>query len=218
MASFGAIILAGGKAARLGGADKPGLVVGGRSLLAWAVAAAVDAGAAPVVIVGPSQAGLDGPARFVREEPPGGGPVPALRRGLAELDTEWVAVLAADLPFLRASQLRTLLTAAAAPGGAVLVDEDGRPQWLIGCWRTGALRRAADGYAGMSLGGLLGPLAPARVAVRAAGPAPWADCDTEEDLRLARQAVAAPGTTTLRSGSPAANRRIWSAANRAASG
>jgi molybdopterin-guanine dinucleotide biosynthesis protein A len=195
---FGIIILAGGRATRLGGADKPGLVVGGQTLLAAVVTAGTEAGARPVVIVGPNRPGItgvrrDGAIRFVREEPPGSGPVPALRRGLAEqgADTEpWVAVVAADLPFLRAAHLRALLAAAAEAGrdGAVLADDAGRAQWLAGCWRTGALRRAAAGYEGSSLHGLLAPLRPVSVSLPPSPgePPPWLDCDTEQDLRRAR--------------------------------
>jgi len=205
-ASFGMIVLAGGRAARLGGADKPALVVGGRTLLAAVLAAGAGAGARPVIVVGPDRpggpdgggpaAGAPGTLRVVREEPPGAGPVPALRRGLAELAAlhgdagggAWVAVLAADLPFLRAAHLRALLAAAAGHDGAVLTDDEGRPQWLAGCWRAATLRRAADRYAGASLHGLLGPLRPVSVRVPAGPgePPPWLDCDTEADLRRAR--------------------------------
>src|SRR6266516_7706711 len=99
-----AIVLAGGRASRLGGADKPGLVVGGRTLLATAVGAATGAGAGHVVVVGPARTGLASGARatgsscrvvFVREHPPGAGPVAALRRGLADIGAPVVAVLAA---------------------------------------------------------------------------------------------------------------------------
>lgn len=194
--SFGLIILAGGRAARLGGQDKPGLVVGDRTLLASVVRA--GAGARQVIVVGPERPGLDG-VSFVREEPPGAGPVPALKRGLAEASQPWVAVLAADLPFLRAGHLDTLLSAAGAQGvqsGAVLVDAAGRPQWLAGCWRTEALRRAAARYRQDSLRGLLGPLGPALVALTQAPgePPPWLDCDTPQDLRQAR-ALGSDGTT-----------------------
>ncbi|WP_204250989.1 NTP transferase domain-containing protein, partial [Saezia sanguinis] len=44
------IVLAGGRASRMGGVDKPGLVVGGRSMLETALAAA---GAGRTVVVGP---------------------------------------------------------------------------------------------------------------------------------------------------------------------
>jgi molybdopterin-guanine dinucleotide biosynthesis protein A len=222
------IVLAGGRAARLGGADKPGLRVGDRTLLETVVAAGTEAGARPVVVVGPERPGLAGAPRFVREEPPGAGPVPALRRGLGELGrAPWVAVLAADLPFLRAAHLAALLSAAARADGAVLVDGTGREQWLAGCWRAGALRRAAGGYTGASLRGLLGPLRPAHVRLEPGPgePPPWLDCDTDADLRGARdwhtragRQAASPGTTTLRSGSPATNRRTCCTTNWAASG
>jgi choline kinase len=44
---FDAIILAGGRGTRMGGADKPGLVVGGQTLLSSVLAAAAAAGAEP---------------------------------------------------------------------------------------------------------------------------------------------------------------------------
>ena len=191
--SFGVIILAGGRASRLDGQDKPGLVVGDRTIIASVVRAGTDAGARQVIVVGPDRPGLNG-VSFVREEPPGAGPVPALKRGLAEASESWVAVLAADLPFLRAGHLDTLLTAAGDQPGAILVDAAGRPQWLAGCWRTEALRRAAARYQQDSLRGLLGPLAPALVRLTPVpgAPPPWLDCDTPEDLRQAR-ALSGPG-------------------------
>jgi len=184
---FGIIVLAGGRATRLGGRDKPGLVVAGRTLIGAVVAAGTGAGAGQIVVVGPERAGL-GEVSFVREDPPGAGPVPALRRGLAEAWPPWVAVLAADLPFLRPGHLQALLRAAAGHHGAVYADDAGRPQWLAGCWRTEILRRAAAGYQGTSLGGLVGPLEPVLVTLTPAPgePPPWLDCDTDLDLDRAR--------------------------------
>ena len=202
---FDAVILAGGRARRLGGADKPALMVGGRSMAASVLSAVADA--ARVIVVGPDRPELralrpgDG-LRFVREEPPGSGPVPALRRGLAEVLAPWVAVLAADLPFLRPADVDRLRAASHGgagygPGdarnavthqyGALLVDDGGRPQWLAGCWRTAVLRAAAASYRGESLHGLLAPLRPVRVPPGAGGAPPWLDCDTDEDLLAARE-------------------------------
>ena len=187
-------MLAGGHASRLGGADKPALVVGERSLVASVTSAAADAGARLVIVVGPPRPGLvlaRGRLLVVREEPPGSGPVPALRRGLAEVAAPWVLVLAADLPFILAGHLSSLLAAAAGArqgAGAVLADDGGRPQWLIGCWWPPTLRAASRGYRGGSLRGLLGPLAPVMLGLAPGqpGPPPWLDCDTEDDVRRAR--------------------------------
>ncbi len=144
-------------------------------------------------MVGPERPGLP-EVSFVREEPPGAGPVPALERGLAEMSQPWVAVLAADLPFLRARHLRALLDAAGAQPGAVLVDGTGRPQWLAGCWRTDALRQAAAGYHHDSLRALMSPLGPALVKLTLAlgEPPPWLDCDTPQELRQARARASTP--------------------------
>ena len=188
-----AVILAGGRAARLGGADKPSLKVGDQTMLATVVMACRDAGADRIIVVGPEHEQL--PACFVREEPAGAGPFAALRCGLAELPgsgdpgaTSPVAVLAADLPFLRAAHLHTLLAAAEGRNGAVLVDREGHPQWLTGCWHPGPLARAAAGYGGLSLRGLMTPLNPAHVLIDPGPgePPPWLDCDTDADLRQAR--------------------------------
>jgi molybdopterin-guanine dinucleotide biosynthesis protein A len=190
--SFGVVILAGGGAKRLGGRDKPGLVVGDGTLIAAVAGAGLAAGAHRVIVVGPERPGLQG-VSFVREVPPGAGPVAALKRGLADACCPWVAVLAADLPFLRARHLKTLLAAAGARPGAILVDDGGHPQWLAGCWRTAALRQVAVRYHQDSLRGLLSPLGPALVKLAPAPgePPPWLDCDTPEDLRQAR-ALASP--------------------------
>src|SRR5215204_2378308 len=95
---YTALVLAGGRAARLGGQAKPQLEVGGRTMLAAVLAAVADASRR--VVVGPPQPVPDDGVLVVREEPPGGGPVAAMRAGLARVDTDVVAVLAGDLPFL----------------------------------------------------------------------------------------------------------------------
>ncbi|GAA2591699.1 NTP transferase domain-containing protein [Actinomadura fulvescens] len=184
--AFDAVVLAGGRARRMGGADKPGERVGGRALVALVADAA--AAARRLVIVGPPRP-EPAHAVFVREEPPGAGPVPALRAGLSEVSAPWVALLAGDLPFLRPGDVAALLVAArdADAAGAVLLDGDGREQWLAGCWRTGGLRRALTCYAGASLRGLLGPLDPVKVSLPAGERPPWYDCDTPGELEHAER-------------------------------
>lgn len=216
-AAFDTVILAGGQSLRMGGTDKAALVVGNSPMLLSVAAAAAQAGTRRLIVVGPRRglltrsllisgpAGREAAARRggvasspevseVREEPPGGGPVPALRRGLAEVSAPFLVLLAADLPFLSAALIGQLLISAASADGAVLSDDTGRLQWLAGCWRTEVLRTALARYGARSLHGLLGPLQP--VPVRplgrpAPGTAPWLDCDTPADLAAARQAWAA---------------------------
>ena len=183
---FAAVVLAGGRAARLGGQPKPQLDVGGRSMLTAVLAALDDA--SPRVVVGPPQpvpAGI----RLVRESPPGGGPVPALAAGLAEVDdAEVVAVLAADLPFVT-SALVTALRERLTGDGVLVVDDTGRDQLLLGVWRTAVLRTAIAGARPHSpLRALFAPLAVRRHHPTATpgAPAPWTDCDTPAELARAR--------------------------------
>ncbi|MET8509864.1 DUF6457 domain-containing protein [Streptomyces sp. NPDC004787] len=80
--AYDALVLAGGAARRLGGADKPGVRVGGRPLLDRVLAGCRDA-ARTVVVAAPRATAR--PVEWTREEPPGGGPVAALDAGLRRL-------------------------------------------------------------------------------------------------------------------------------------
>jgi molybdopterin-guanine dinucleotide biosynthesis protein A len=187
---YTAVVLAGGRAARLGGQAKPQLEVGGRPMLATVLAAVVDADRR--VVVGPPQPVPDDVVR-VREQPPGGGPVAALRAGLVEVPTDVVVLLAGDLPFLSGAIIGELRTALRGDG-VLVVDDTGRDQLLLGAWRTAALRTAVAGTVGpVPLRRVLTPLRPTRLrpAVPPGNPPPWLDCDTPADLARARQLAAA---------------------------
>jgi len=155
------LILAGGEARRLGGADKPMVEIGGRTLLdrvieacAEAVHAAQPAAAAAaeiaparaadsptIAVVGPRRA-TSHQVTWVREDPPGGGPVAAIAAGLSVCRAPYVGVFAADLPFLNAETVHRLWTALAdSPehDGAVAADENGRDQWLTAVYRRDVL-------------------------------------------------------------------------------
>jgi molybdopterin-guanine dinucleotide biosynthesis protein A len=181
-----AVVLAGGAARRLGGTDKPAERVGGVALLDR-VLGALPAGA-EAVVVGPPRPTAR-PVRWAREEPPGGGPVTALVAGLPLAEGDRVLLLAADLPFLTPAACDALLQAVGEGDGALLVDDEDRPQWLVSAWRTASVRAAlpAGDAAGLPLRAVLGGLTAARVRVDTAGPPPWLDCDTADDLRRARE-------------------------------
>jgi molybdopterin-guanine dinucleotide biosynthesis protein A len=189
---YAAVVLAGGRAARLGGRPKPQLEVGGRTMLAAVLAAVADA--APRIVVGPPQPVPAG-VLVVREEPPRGGPVAALRAGLAHVPTEVVAVLAGDLPFLTAAVLRALRERLTGDG-VLVVDDTGRDQLLLGVWRTAALRAAVPAQPGpTSMRRVLAPLAVRRLrpGVAPGEPPPWIDCDTPAELARAREVAARLG-------------------------
>jgi molybdopterin-guanine dinucleotide biosynthesis protein A len=181
LTSFCAVILAGGQAARLGGADKASVEVDGRTLLAHALEAVIDA--AEVVVVG-EPVYTDRPVTFTLESPRYGGPVAALLTGRDALlrTTPTIAVLAVDMPRLNAHTVRRLHAAAAGRDGAVLVDPSGRRQLalVLDRERLDAVRPDHEGQHGMSLRALLSRLD--LTEVRALGDE-HRDVDTWRDLR-----------------------------------
>ncbi|MFJ7987675.1 DUF6457 domain-containing protein [Streptomyces sp. NPDC096351] len=80
-----AVVLAGGAARRLGGADKPGVRVGGRPLLDRVLAAC--RGAERTVVVGAPRPTVR-PVHWTREDPPGGGPLAALDAGVRAMGAD----------------------------------------------------------------------------------------------------------------------------------
>lgn len=186
--AYDAILLTGGGARRMAGLAKPGLDVGGRPLAVRVAGAA--AGADQLVVVGPPHGVL---ADVVtREEPAGSGPVAAIAAGLARVRAGYVAVLAADLPFLDPAAVTALRAATAGHDLALLVDDAGRDQLLCAVWRTASLAAALDAvpvHAGAPVRALLAgvPDVVRRTVATPDGPPPWFDCDTPADLDRARR-------------------------------
>ncbi|WP_406393773.1 NTP transferase domain-containing protein [Streptomyces sp. NBC_00887] len=197
MTVYDAIVLAGGAAKRLGGADKPGVRVGGRALLDRVLGVCADAGA--TVVVG-GRRPTARPVTWTREVPPGGGPLAALGAGMRHTSAESVLVLSADLPFLGEATVSSLLAAVAtgAHEGALCTDPDGRDQPLVAVYRAEPLRRELallatehGSLAGLPLRLLTGELDLVRVE---AGPLASFDCDTWEDIAAARARIREHGT------------------------
>ncbi|MGW2224208.1 NTP transferase domain-containing protein [Streptomyces formicae] len=189
---YDAVVLAGGGAARLGGADKPGVRVGGRALIDRVLSAC--SGARTTVVVAEPRATAR-PVVWAREDPPGGGPLAALDAGLRRTTAERVVVVSADLPFLDGRTVRGLLDALRESGadGAVLTDPDGRDQPLVAAYRSAPLRRESEVLAEENGGGLTGlPLRrlTARLTLtRVADPVAAFDCDTWDDIAAARARI-----------------------------
>lgn len=171
-----AVVLAGGRARRLGGAAKPHVLLDGRELLAHVLDGLTESGLVRrVAVVGPPDVAVPSPLPLVQvqEDPPFGGPVAGIAAGLAALvDTTGRSPAPQDTP-LRADAARSVgdlvaVVACDVPGGArllpALVDAlqgapaadgacaraEGRDQWLLAVYRRAALADA------------LGPLATER--------------------------------------------------------
>ncbi|MFC9228239.1 DUF6457 domain-containing protein [Streptomyces decoyicus] len=141
---YDTIVLAGGAAQRLGGADKPSLSVGGRPLLDRVLAACPDA--AITVVVGPRRPATRDVVHTL-EDPPGGGPLAALDAGLRHTTAPTVLVLSADLPFLTAATVQRLLEAATRTAGAATPGGSSAPREGRAPHNGGAAAAAAAGRA-----------------------------------------------------------------------
>ncbi|WP_433200547.1 NTP transferase domain-containing protein [Nocardia sp. CA-107356] len=209
MTTADAIVLAGGRASRMGGVDKPAIIIGGRSMLEAALAAVTRC--ARTVVVGPHRHELQADIVQVREVPPGSGPVAAVGAGLRALGptaAPLVVVLAADLPFLSESTVMELIRYGTESGADAVfaADESGRPQYLIGVWRRTALAAALERLDSLTNQPMKALIPADTVTVTMAG---IADCDTEEQVRRARMAwdtgaasSARPAPSSTASGAP----------------
>ena len=180
---YAAVVLAGGTAARLDGADKAGVELAGRTLLEH-VLTAVEA-ATETVVVG-EQVPTSRPVTFTREDPPYGGPAAGLLAGRDALarTPDHLVVVAVDMPRVAATTIERLLAAAAGHDGAFLTDPSGRRQ-LAGVLAVPALDRARPPEChGLPLHRLLAPLDLAEVA---ADGSEAVDVDTWADLRDLRE-------------------------------
>lgn len=191
-AGDGVVVLAGGRSRRWGGTDKTAALLAGRPVLRHVLdgVRAAFGPDVPVVVAGPAghpcaDDAATG-ARWVLEDPPGGGPVAGLAAALAVLpQARLVGVVAGDVPF-GGPAVHRLVTALGASDGDVLIGEDarGRRQPLLGAYRVAALRAAlaaapADGRAVRDV------LAGLDVRTAPVDDRECLDLDTPDDLALA---------------------------------
>lgn len=142
-----AIIVAGGRASRLGGIDKTALVYEGRSLLQLALDAVRLA--EHVSVVGSASLVSSARIRQTEESPRWGGPAAAIVAGLGNLrdsDSEFTAVVAADQPQVGEALgvLLNTLSTEYGDDGLVALDSGGQRQPLLAVYRTSSLRTATS--------------------------------------------------------------------------
>jgi molybdopterin-guanine dinucleotide biosynthesis protein A len=177
---LGGVVLTGGAAVRFQGADKASIEVGGITLLEHVLGALAEV---PEVVVVGEELHTSRPVTFLREDPPGGGPAAGLLAGLHGFPRapRLVVVLAVDMPLVTTATVRRLMLSA-EEDGALLVDDDGRTQYLCAVYRTDALLAAApawDQQSGLSMRSLVAGLMLGRVPALS-----WEarDVDTWHDL------------------------------------
>ncbi|WP_067430505.1 molybdenum cofactor guanylyltransferase [Nocardioides jensenii] len=154
--ALGAIILAGGTAARMGGVDKASIELHGRTLLTHALDAVIDAG--EVVVLGDWVA-TNRPVTFTREDPHQGGPAAGILTGLDAFarSPRHVVILAVDMPRVSMATIARLRSRVGRRDGAVLCDLTGRRQlaMVVDADRLRAVRPPYGDEFGMPLHRLL---------------------------------------------------------------
>jgi molybdopterin-guanine dinucleotide biosynthesis protein A len=174
---FDAIILAGASSARLDGADKALVEVGGKTLLQHALEAM--AAADRIVVAGPRREAAM-PVTWVQEKPAGGGPVAALAAGLELVLSDYVCLLGVDHPLVTDADIAHLLASVGADG-AIAVDAQGRLQPLVAAYRTDALVGALAGLSRVHGARVNESIAGLELVLVELGDAAT-DCDTWDDV------------------------------------
>jgi molybdenum cofactor cytidylyltransferase len=178
------LVLAAGRASRMG-SDKRLLRVGGRSMLELAVAAALDGGLSPVLVVtGPEpQPEMPPGVLHVVNPDPGRGMASSLAAGVAALppSADGVAVLLADMPRVGGAQVAALAAAFRAGGICIPVagGRRGNPVVLARSFFAGLLALTGDKGAR----GLIAQHEDAVIEVPMPDDAVLIDVDTPEALR-----------------------------------
>lgn len=134
-----AIILTGGASSRFG-SDKSQALIGQHSLIEHLLMTLPSK--MEIVVVGPQLQMTSRSVKCTQEDPLGGGPVAAIHAGLELIETEFVAVVATDMPF--ASQILEVLmdNFPNLEDATIPVDEHGIQQPLCALYKTEALSRA----------------------------------------------------------------------------
>jgi molybdopterin-guanine dinucleotide biosynthesis protein A len=167
MKTWSVIVLSGGTNKRFG-SDKSQALLKGVTLLDH-VLSFIPAGIKTVIV-----------GKDVFEQPPLGGPVAGIARGVQEVDTEYVAIAAVDMPY--GSSLFPQLLEAITDDAAMPVDSQGFKQPLCGIYRRqallAALAKLGDVH-GQSMRALCDLLLINEISVEAGA---LVDIDTPEDL------------------------------------
>ena len=135
-ADVSALILAGGRATRLGGVDKGGLVVGGETIFARQIGVLAPRVAEIILATAAEVAGH----RTVADTVPGAGPIAGIAAGLAATTTTWLLVIAGDMPYVTGALIERMFAAAGDDHDAVGIRIGALPEPLLCLLRVAAAR------------------------------------------------------------------------------
>lgn len=131
-----ALILAGGKATRLGGVDKRQLVIDGRTIFARQIEALAPRVAEILVSARADVAGY----RTVHDSVADIGPLAGIAAGLAAATTPWLLVIAGDMPNIDGTLVELLLAHGDAESDAVGIRIGDRAEPLCAAYRVATWR------------------------------------------------------------------------------
>lgn len=138
-----ALILAGGRATRMGGVDKSALVVDGETIFARQVRLLAPRVTEIVVATNSGSPQFAG-YRTVRDAVEGAGPLAGVGAGLAACTTPWLLVLAGDMPDLSGALIDRLIAATADARDAVGIRIGALPEPLVSALRVAAAKPVVD--------------------------------------------------------------------------
>src|SRR5699024_240251 len=145
--SITVMILSGGRSRRFGGVHKPGVSLGGQTVISRILSTVRAAVPDAEVWVAGTLEGLS-PAEAesvgnVREEPEFSGPLAGIDAAAQAMgESEVTVIMAGDMPLVPAAHLRQLIAACRASGlPAAGADDRGKLQFLCAAWPTALLRR-----------------------------------------------------------------------------
>ncbi len=180
--TWSALILTGGTSKRFG-SDKSEALIDGRALIDH-VLDSISA-EVPVIVVGPRRDNFPSRVAVIQEQPVHAGPVAGIAAGMTLVTTEFVALLATDMPYAGTFVPQLLAKLSESVDGVVAVDVEGFVQPFCGVYRVKALMGALSDMGILtdeSMRNLLSHLKLSRVNLEESSRV-LVDIDTQEDLQ-----------------------------------